>query len=93
MSARAQKPTTGYAPVSGLNMYYEVHGNGSGDPVVLLHGSFMTITNNWTAASPNVGGMERTGSRTFQTPFQGDAKVSTPESLAARYLHGIIAIA
>jgi pimeloyl-ACP methyl ester carboxylesterase len=26
-------------------MYYEVHG--SGDPVVLLHGSFMTITNNW----------------------------------------------
>jgi len=41
-----QKPTTGYAPVNGLRMYYEVHG--SGDPVVLLHGSFMTITNNWT---------------------------------------------
>jgi pimeloyl-ACP methyl ester carboxylesterase len=41
-----QQPTTGHAPVNGLNMYYEVHG--SGDPVVLLHGSFMTITNNWT---------------------------------------------
>jgi pimeloyl-ACP methyl ester carboxylesterase len=41
-----QKPTTGYAPVNGLKMYYEVHG--SGDPVVLLHGSFMTITNTWT---------------------------------------------
>jgi pimeloyl-ACP methyl ester carboxylesterase len=41
-----QQPTTGYAPVNGLKMYYEVHG--SGDPVVLLHGSFMTITNNWT---------------------------------------------
>jgi len=41
-----QKPTTGYAQVNGLKMYYEVHGNG--DPVVLLHGSFMTITNNWT---------------------------------------------
>src|SRR5438309_7836546 len=41
-----QKPTTGYAPVNGVKMYYEVHG--SGDPVVLLHGSFMTITNNWT---------------------------------------------
>ena len=40
-----QKPTTGYAPVNGLNMYYEVHG--SGEPVVLLHGAFMTITNNW----------------------------------------------
>jgi len=41
-----QKPTTGYAPVNGLKMYYEVHG--SGEPVVLLHGAFMTITNNWT---------------------------------------------
>jgi pimeloyl-ACP methyl ester carboxylesterase len=41
-----QRPTMGYAPVNGLEMYYEVHG--SGDPVVLLHGSFMTITNNWT---------------------------------------------
>src|ERR671918_2275463 len=43
-----QNPITGYAPVNGLKMYYEVHG--SGDPVVLLHGSFMTITSNWTAA-------------------------------------------
>ena len=41
-----QKPTTGYAQVNGLKMYYEVHG--SGQPVVLLHGAFMTITNNWT---------------------------------------------
>jgi len=40
-----QGPTTGYAPVNGLRMYYEVHG--SGEPVVLLHGAFMTITNNW----------------------------------------------
>lgn len=27
---------TGYAPVNGLNMYYEIHG--SGEPLVLLHG-------------------------------------------------------
>ncbi len=40
-----QKPTTGYAPVNGLKMYYEIHGKG--EPVVLLHGAFMTITNNW----------------------------------------------
>src|SRR6516162_134174 len=45
LSAR-QKPTTGYAPVNGVKMYYEIHG--SGEPVVLLHGAFMTITNNWT---------------------------------------------
>lgn len=40
-----QNPTTGYAPVNGLKMYYEVHGKG--EPVVLLHGAFMTNTNNW----------------------------------------------
>ncbi len=40
-----QKPTTGYAPVNGLKMYYEIHGRG--EPAVLVHGSFMTITNNW----------------------------------------------
>ena len=46
----AQEPKTGYAPVNGLKMYYEIHGQG--DPVVLLHGSFMTITNNWPDAIP-----------------------------------------
>jgi pimeloyl-ACP methyl ester carboxylesterase len=40
-----QAPTTGYAPVNGLKMYYEVHG--SGEPVVLLHGAFMSIPGNW----------------------------------------------
>jgi pimeloyl-ACP methyl ester carboxylesterase len=40
-----QKPTTGYAPVNGLKMYYEI--NGSGEPVVLLHGAFMAITDDW----------------------------------------------
>ncbi len=45
-SAR-QEPTTGYAPVNGLKMYYEVHGHG--DPVVLLHGAFGTISNEWAA--------------------------------------------
>src|SRR6187549_2843314 len=40
-----QARTTGYAPVNGLKMYYEVHGRG--EPLVLLHGGFMTITNNW----------------------------------------------
>ena len=40
-----QKPVTGYAPVNGLKMYYEI--KGSGEPVVLLHGAFMAITNDW----------------------------------------------
>jgi pimeloyl-ACP methyl ester carboxylesterase len=55
VASAQQKPTKGYAPVNGLKMYYEVHG--SGDPVVLLHGSFMTITNNWT---PWIGELSKT---------------------------------
>ena len=33
--------STGYAPVNGMRMYYEIHG--AGPPLVLLHGSFYTI--------------------------------------------------
>jgi pimeloyl-ACP methyl ester carboxylesterase len=34
-------PKGSYAEVNGLNMYYEVHG--TGEPLVLLHGAYMTI--------------------------------------------------
>src|SRR5918995_3173839 len=34
-------PQTGYAPVNGLEMYYEIHG--TGQPLVVLHGAYMTI--------------------------------------------------
>lgn len=40
-----QKPVKGYAPANGLTMYYEIHG--SGEPVVVLHGAFMAITDDW----------------------------------------------
>ena len=46
IASAQQKPTTGYAPVNGLKMYYEVHG--SGEPVVMLHGAFMAITDDWS---------------------------------------------
>ena len=32
---------TGYAPVNGLEMYYEIHGTGR--PLVLIHGGFGTV--------------------------------------------------
>ena len=35
-------PGTGYAPVNGLQMYYEVHGSG-GTPLILLHGGLFNI--------------------------------------------------
>lgn len=36
-----QTTQTGYAPVNGLNIYYEIHG--SGQPLVLLHGAYMSL--------------------------------------------------
>ena len=35
-------PQTGYAPVNGLEMYYEIHGTG-GIPLLLLHGGLFNI--------------------------------------------------
>jgi len=36
-----QDSITGYAPVNGINMYYEIHGEG--EPLVLIHGGGSTI--------------------------------------------------
>jgi pimeloyl-ACP methyl ester carboxylesterase len=45
------KPSeSGYAAVNGLKMYYEVYGKGK--PLVLLHGSYMSIPMNWSEFIP-----------------------------------------
>ncbi len=44
--------SSGYAPVNGLNIYYEVHGEG--EPIVLLHGAYMTINLNWGQIIPEL---------------------------------------
>ena len=43
---------TGYAPVNGLNMYYEIHG--IGQPLVLLHGAFSAIGTSFEALLPEL---------------------------------------
>jgi len=55
----ARAPMTGYAPVNGLSMYYELHGPAEGAPLVLLHGSFMTIPSNWDAWIPELARTRR----------------------------------
>jgi pimeloyl-ACP methyl ester carboxylesterase len=35
---------SGYAPVNGIKVYYEVYGEGK--PIILLHGAYMTIETN-----------------------------------------------
>ena len=41
---------SGYAPVNGLQLYYEVYGEGK--PIVLIHGSYMNIPLNWSHIIP-----------------------------------------
>lgn len=51
--AQQTKPSkSGYAPVNGIKVYYEVYGDGA--PIVLLHGAFMTIDMNWGQLIPEL---------------------------------------
>jgi len=51
--AQQNKPAgSGYVPVNGVKVYYEVYGEGK--PVVLLHGAFMTIEMNWGQLIPEL---------------------------------------
>src|SRR6201987_4647867 len=43
---------SGYAPVNGIKVYYEVYGEGR--PLVLLHGAFYTIDMNWGQLIPGL---------------------------------------
>ena len=51
-SAPAAPAASGYADVNGLKLYYEVHG--TGQPIVLVHGSFMNIPMNWANVIPSL---------------------------------------
>jgi pimeloyl-ACP methyl ester carboxylesterase len=47
------KPSeSGYAPVNGIKIYYEVYGQGR--PLILLHGAFYTIDMNWAQLLPEI---------------------------------------
>jgi len=49
--------SNGYAVANGLRMYYEIHG--TGEPLVLLHGSFMTIDLNYGQIMPELAKRRR----------------------------------
>lgn len=72
----------GYVNVNGLEMYYEVHGEGK--PIVLLHGLFMNIPRNWghilpilmkdrKVIAPEMQGHGRTRDISRQITFEGMA--------------------
>jgi len=47
-----QPNNSGYAPVNGIKVYYEVYGEGK--PIILLHGAFYTISLNWGQLIPEL---------------------------------------
>jgi pimeloyl-ACP methyl ester carboxylesterase len=57
---------TGYAPVNGLKMYYEIHGDG--EPLVLIHGGVVGIT----MFGPNVEALAK-GRQVIAVELQGHA--------------------
>jgi pimeloyl-ACP methyl ester carboxylesterase len=72
------KPSnSGYVPVNGLKVYYEVYGEGR--PIVLLHGAFMTIDMNWSQLIPELSKTRKVIAIELQghghTPFS-DRKLS-----------------
>src|SRR5580765_2612428 len=77
-NAQQLKPAdSGYVPVNGINVYYEVYGEGK--PIVLLHGAFMTIGLNWGQLIPELSKTRKVIAIELQghghTPFS-DRKLS-----------------
>jgi pimeloyl-ACP methyl ester carboxylesterase len=56
---------TGYAPVNGLQMYYEVHGSG-GTPLLLLHGGLFNIDLQFGELLPSLAASRQVIAADFQ---------------------------
>ena len=68
------KPSqSGYAPVNGLKMYYEVYGEGK--PLVLLHGSFMSIDMTFSQLIPELSKTRKI----IAVEFQGHGRTADTE--------------
>ncbi|MCU1433887.1 MAG: putative hydrolase, alpha/beta fold family protein [Pseudarthrobacter sp.] len=64
-------PETGYARVNGLQMYYELHGEG-GTPLLLLHGGLFDIEQQFGSLIPSLSD----GRRVIATDFQGHGRTN-----------------
>ena len=77
----------GYAPVNGLQMYYEVHGTGR--PLVLLHGGLMTIDVSFGDIWPELA----TDRQVIATELQGHGRTADIDrDIELRYLAGDVAV-
>ena len=74
MTETTPAPTTGYAPVNGLQMYYEVHGEGGdgGTPLVLLHGGLFDLDQQFGHLLPHLA----QGRTVVATDLQGHGRTN-----------------
>lgn len=77
-NAQQVKPgSSGYAPANGIEVYYEVYGEGK--PVILIHGAYYTIGLNWGQLIPELAKTRKVIAIELQghghTPFS-DRKLS-----------------
>jgi len=71
VSTAEKSPQTGYAPVNGLQMYYEIHGSG-GVPLLLLHGGLFDIDLQFAALIPGLSATRQV----IATDFQGHGRTN-----------------
>jgi pimeloyl-ACP methyl ester carboxylesterase len=71
VSVAEKSPQTGYAPVNGLQMYYEIHGSG-GTPLLLLHGGLFNIDLQFGALIPGLAA----GRQLVAADFQGHGRTN-----------------
>ncbi|MEZ4995438.1 MAG: alpha/beta hydrolase [Saprospiraceae bacterium] len=65
LNGQQNEPTSsGYAPVNGIKVYYEVYGEG--EPLILLHGAFYTIEMNWGELIPELSKTKKVIAIEFQ---------------------------
>jgi len=70
-TATATPVRTGYAPVNGLQMYYEIHGSG-GTPLLLLHGGLFNIDLQFGPLLPGLAADRQV----VATDFQGHGRTN-----------------
>jgi pimeloyl-ACP methyl ester carboxylesterase len=68
-------PRTGYADLGDLHMYYEVHGEGDGAPLLLLHGGLFDIDLQFGALLPGLSA----GRQVVAADFQGHGRTNDLE--------------
>lgn len=69
-------PRAGYAPANGLALYYEIHGDSDGVPLVVLHGAYMTGTAAGIAGMGDFVACLSKGRRTIAPDLQGHGRTA-----------------